>query len=275
MHLQLSKISHPKQTTRTVKLENTVPVKVNQSEIVHTSSPTGPTLNHTSTSTTAVTTTILQRQLPTTTSLNKPLLEQTIPLIATSLDAAQTQLLYQQTPTYDSRLETKQQHNFPTPTQLTPQPATRQNDPDWVNDAEQEPISFREPQTSSNLHNESYTNAALPAEVDNIFHLDLDANQCQLCFKLSTKNHRLPQLTLQIGGTPARFLLDTGAAISLLQKSFLKSTYAEPCSGNPKAIHAANGTHIPILGHAIASLLINGQLYKHQFHIANISRNII
>ena len=98
---------------------------------------------------------------------------------------------------------------------------------------------------------------------------------CNGCLEISKVERDLPYVTLPLDGAPTKFLLDTGASITILDASYAQHPKFQTCEGPHIKIRAVNGTVIPTLGHVEMSLEINGEQFYYVFVVANLKQCII
>ena len=108
----------------------------------------------------------------------------------------------------------------------------------------------------------------------NLILTDLDPDQHETPFipriyALQTNNTQLPYLKVTIGDDTATALLDSGASISCMRKSTLRSTGKEIQTNSQKfAARTANGTLLQLLGSVPLPVRIGTHTILHRFHIA-------
>ena len=91
----------------------------------------------------------------------------------------------------------------------------------------------------------------------------------------SDRNIHLPKINIKAGKDTILFLIDSGAAVSVLVKEFESHPKFEACSVPAVRLVTANSGTITSVGHITLTLDIRGKLYEQFFVVANVRSNII
>ena len=100
--------------------------------------------------------------------------------------------------------------------------------------------------------------------------------ECQNCSDLEKRTKgKLPYINMFIEGVQVPFLIDTGASVSCLDRSFQSHPAFIQCTNPYSTLLGADDSPIRIWGHVLFRLMIVDEVVVHQFLVADIAKCVL